>query len=232
MENADHQYSERLVRGKSLLTYYPPIPKLSIHADRFSLGWASQGSIYLCPQQLGKFTPRFDRVLAEILRRDVQGEVLITEGNVPELIGKLQQRWRGSIPDVSDRIRFMPQAKGSDYAAMLSLADVLLDPVDFGGVNTTYDALAYGKVVVTLPSEFQRTRYAAACYRAMGMDEPIARSEEEYVSTAVRLAMNREERASIEKKIESRTGEIFLRRDAVSDVQSILIGLARGEFPW
>jgi predicted O-linked N-acetylglucosamine transferase (SPINDLY family) len=66
----------------------------------------------------------------------------------------------------------------------------------------------------------------------MGINEPIAGSEEEYVATCVRLAMNREERASIEKKIDERSRDIFLCRDAASDVQSILIALARGESTW
>jgi predicted O-linked N-acetylglucosamine transferase (SPINDLY family) len=232
VESASNQYSERLVRGKSLLTLYPPIPKFLNRIRRSDLGWRNDGSIYLCPQQLGKFTPRFDRVMAEILRQDVRGEIVVTEGNVPDLVARLQQRWRRSIPDVVDRIRFVPQAKGNEYATLLTLADVLLDPIDFGGVNTTYDAFAYGKVVVTLPSEYQRTRYASACYRAMGIDEPIARSEEEYVSTAVRLATHPQERAPIEKKIEDRNSEVFLRFDSVGDVQSILIDLARGESSW
>jgi predicted O-linked N-acetylglucosamine transferase (SPINDLY family) len=40
------------------------------------------------------------------------------------------------MPDVSDRIVFVPPMKPDRCLNLVALADVMLDPVHFGGVNT------------------------------------------------------------------------------------------------
>jgi predicted O-linked N-acetylglucosamine transferase (SPINDLY family) len=232
VEDSQKQYSEQLVRGRSLLTVMRRLPRWAGRIDRDQLGLPASGSIYLCPQQLGKFTPRFDLVLSQILRQDVTGYVVITEGNIPELTSRLRERWRRTISDVSDRIVFVPQAQGESYLALIAASDVVLDPIDFGGVNTTYDVFSQNKVLVTLPSCFQRTRYAAACYGRMGIDEAIATSIDDYVAKAVHFATVSDARQSLEKRLRERTDGIFMQVDAAADVERILLALAHGDGPW
>jgi protein O-GlcNAc transferase len=101
----------------------------------------------------------------------------------------LRHRWAGSIGDVAHRIRILPRLGSGDYLALVSLADVVLDTLHYGGgANTTYDAFAVGTPVVTLPTRYARGRYAAAAYQQMGLADAVAHSPEAYVEMALRLS--------------------------------------------
>ena len=52
---------------------------------------------------------------------------------------------------------------------------------------TTYEALAAGTPIVTLPGGFLRGRQTYACYRRMGVMDCVAKDSEDYVRLAVRL---------------------------------------------
>lgn len=223
-ESGSH-YTEQLVRLDTLLSWQerPAIERIeSIHAIDITEG----RHLYLCPQQLGKFVPQFDDVLARILRKDVNGIVFVTEGNVPRLTHRLKGRWNWSIPDVADRIQFIPQQRGSDYWRWIKSADVLLDPITFGGVNTTYDALGLGKAVVTLPSPFQRGRYTAGCYQAMQLNDCVATSIDDYVDRAVKIASDRDYRMNIERSISERNEILFRNEQSAIEWNDVLVRLA------
>jgi predicted O-linked N-acetylglucosamine transferase (SPINDLY family) len=80
------------------------------------------------------------------------------------------------------------------------VSDVSLDPLHFGGGNTTYEALAVGTPVVTLPGPYLRSRISRALYQKMAGNDssgggqlektpaPVAASAEDYVGLAVELA--------------------------------------------
>jgi predicted O-linked N-acetylglucosamine transferase (SPINDLY family) len=108
---------------------------------------------------------------------------------------------------------------------LLLLADVLLDPLLFGGVNTTFDALSLGKVIVTLPGRFQRGRYTYGCLRTIGVDAGIAESVEDYVARALRLAGDRDYRRSVEVQILEAGGLLFENAQAAKELQELLVGL-------
>jgi predicted O-linked N-acetylglucosamine transferase (SPINDLY family) len=186
--DADTHYSEQLIRLHHPPTYYyrPEIPRLQKSKQDFSL--EPDRAIYLCPQALFKFHPDFDDVLANILRADPRGVVVLVEAHVPHWTDALRHRFSVTIPDVCGRIRFLPRRNSQDFLRLLAVADVILDTPHFGGGTTTYMALAVGAPVVTLPGAFMRGRVAYACYQRMGSLECVATSPEAYVELAVRLA--------------------------------------------
>ena len=223
---AANHYTEQLITLDTLLTWQerPVFDVASVSPAHFGL--PTDRHLYLCPQQLGKFTPAFDVVLAQLLRMDSNGIVVVTEGTVPPLAAKLRDRWERNIPDVADRLIFISQKRGDEYWHLLRTAHVLLDPMTFGGVNTTYDALAMGKAIVTLPSPFQRGRYTSGCYRAMGMDDCIASSIDDYVSRAIRIASDTDYRMTLEQSINSRSKILFRNDQAVDELNDALLTLA------
>jgi predicted O-linked N-acetylglucosamine transferase (SPINDLY family) len=197
---AANQYSERLLLADTLLSYrdrtQTPAPP-----PRETFPLPPRANWYVCAQQLGKFHPDFDFVLADILRRDPQGIVVLT-GDKHEINSKrLLERFRRVIPDVAVRIHLLPRLKASDYLGLIQQADVLLDPLHFGGVNSTYDGLSLGKAIVVLPSEFHRGRYALGCYRKMQLTDCVAQSVDDYVARAVRLATDGEYRRETEARV-------------------------------
>ena len=64
--------------------------------------------------------------------------------------------------------------------------------VEFCGGNTTYEALAVGTPVVTLPGRYLRGRLTSAMYQLMGITTPIASTADEYVKLAVQLATDQD----------------------------------------
>ena len=70
-------------------------------------------------------------------------------------------------------------------------ADVLLDTLGFSGFNTAMQAVQCGLPIVTRWGRFMRGRLAAGVLARMGLDDMVARTEEQYVDLAVRLCQDR-----------------------------------------
>lgn len=199
--DADQHYTERLIRLKGLPTFYLRPPARSEIPDRTKYGVPADCHLYLCPQSLFKIHPDFDPLLAEILRRDPQGLVAFIEGLEPEWTELLENRLRSEYPDVISRVRFIPKQNHQEFLGLLAACDVMLDPLHFGGGNTTYEGLALGTPIVTLPSDYMRGRVTAACYRKMGLTDCIAGNAHEYVEFALRLGTDPAFRRTMQSRI-------------------------------
>ena len=115
----------------------------------------------LCPHSLFRFHPEFDEIIAAILQGDPAGIVVLREGHYPPLTKRLKERFFqcDAIPP--------PRLGYADYLCVMLLADVMLDPLHFGGGKTSLDALSLGVPIVTLPGKFMRGRATFGCYRKM-----------------------------------------------------------------
>lgn len=216
-DDAQDHYSERLLLADTLLTYQYPVSLPGSPKRREDFGFRANQDLYLCAQHLGKFHPDFDLVLREILRRDDRGLVVVTADRYGHNALRLKTRFAATLPEVADRIVFLPWQANPDYLALTAAADVLLDPPYFGGVNSTYDGLALGKPIVTRPSAFHRGRYTFGCYAKMGYTECVASSEEDYVRIAVSLGTDREYRTQVETQIRTRSPLLFEDLEAVRE---------------
>jgi predicted O-linked N-acetylglucosamine transferase (SPINDLY family) len=198
--DAEAHYSERLVKFNTLPTCFarPKLPSPLKPRAHFDLPAAAH--LYFCPQNLLKFHPDFDSLLAQILRRDPQGLVLLLEGNVPRLKEAVQQRFARAIPDVLDRLRFVPRQSFPDFLNLIALADVLLDTVHYRGGNTAHEALALGTPIVTLPGPFLRGRLTLGRYQKIGVMDTVAHSPAEYGELAVKLGTDPAYREAVKAK--------------------------------
>jgi protein O-GlcNAc transferase len=201
--NADSHYSERLfrLRGLGSLAYYyrPQLPERP--RSRADHGLGAEDHLYICPQNLFKFHPDMDALIAAILRADPCGKLLLVQAKIAHWDRLLKQRFMAGMPDVMDRIVFMPRMNTADYVNLIALSDVMLDTVHFNGMNTSLEAFAVGTPVVTLAGEFQRGRHTQAMYRRMGLDDAICRDAAQYVAMAVRLGTDAGARAEMSARI-------------------------------
>ena len=217
--DGDEHYTERLVRLKTLPTYYYR-PRLRAELKgRSDFGLADDLHIYLCPQNLFKFHPDFDHPMAEILRRDPNGQVVLIEGLHPHWTELLLRRYGCTIPDVLDRIKFVSRQGYHDFLDLVAVSDVLLDPFHFGGGNTTYEAIGIGVPIATLPSAYMRGRLTYACYKKMGVLDCVASDPQEYVDIAVRLGTDRAYRETIRAKIASTSDVLFEDIETVRELE-------------
>jgi predicted O-linked N-acetylglucosamine transferase (SPINDLY family) len=216
IRDADAHYSERLVRLPAFFLANYPAPALPPHpADRAALDLPGNARIYLCPQSLFKLHPDFDTVIGDILAADTAGIVVLIEGLRPAWTRFVRDRLADTIGSHAARVRFVPRLGGDDFLALMLASDVILDTLHFGGGNTTYEALAAGIPVVSLPSAFLRARFTQACYRELGIEGCIAGSATEYAALAVRLAQRSEESMALRRRIRAESARLFGRMDAV-----------------
>jgi predicted O-linked N-acetylglucosamine transferase (SPINDLY family) len=217
-DGAEH-YTEKLVPLDSLSIYYyrPPEPP---PARREDFGLHPDAHLYVCPQSIYKFHPEYDRLLGEILRRDPLGRLVLIRWAYPHSDDLLRERFATVMPDVLDRIDFIPRLQQSQFVSLLGLSDVLLDPIHFGGGHTSLDALALGTPVVTLPGQFLRGRITMGLYRKMGLMECVASEPDHYVAIAVHLGTDPDYRRRLSERIREANAALFEDRDSVVQLEA------------
>lgn len=223
--DAQNQYSEQLVRMACLPAFVrpQPLPRIPVGRERFGLSPAHH--VYLCPQRVAKLHPDFDAAMAQILRTDPDGVIVLPAGRVASIADRLMDRIGKRYPDIAPRVRFLREPRGDEYYSLILAADVVLDTWHYGGVNTVYDSFAMGKIVMTLPGPFQRSRYARGCYERMGFHDPVAASPEHYVDVACRIAQDWDYRWYLEEKLRERRSVLFEDAAVGKDLEKAILGL-------
>ncbi len=214
---AESHYSETLVRLPSLLFYKRRSPRPDPPADRGEFGLPRSAHLYACLQNPLKLHPAFDALLAGILRADPRGLVLLLRGRAGDAADQVARRHRATIPDVADRIDWLPYQPPAAYHRLLSLADVVLDPMPYGAGISVYDIFSHDLPLVTLPGRFNPSRHALAAYRRMGLMDPVAGTPEEYVEIAVRLGTDPDAREGLRSRITRLSPILFEDLDIVRE---------------
>jgi predicted O-linked N-acetylglucosamine transferase (SPINDLY family) len=224
--HAQAHYTEKLVLLKGLNTYYyrPRIPA-KFHGREY-FGLRRDAHVYLCPQTLFKFHPDFDPILAAILRADPAGQLVLLNGQYTHWNDILRRRFEQTMPNVVDRIRFLPGQSHDDFLNLMAVADVMLDTIHFGGGNTSLEAMAVGTPVVTMPSEFLRGRLTYGFYQKMGLSACIAHTPEEYVKIALKLGTDPAYRATISRQITEAHSLLFEDMNSVREMEAFFSTVA------
>ncbi len=222
-QDAPEHYSERLVRLDSLPVYIPrPLPP-SRPKSRRELGLPEDRRLYPCPMMLQKFHPDFDAAMAEILRRDPRGEILLfRDSRFPRREAGLRERFDRAHADVAARLRFLPWASTDDLQSIMRESDAVIDTFHFGAGTTAFLAFGSGVPIVTLPGAYVRGRPTYGCYLKMGILDAAARGPEDYVDLAVSLASDRDRRESLRGRILEASETLYSDRRAVDELAAFL----------
>lgn len=214
---SEARYSEELVRLATLPTYQPTVVRPGSSPRRTDFGLPEGRHLYACLQRLAKLHPDFDPLMADILRRDPRGLIVLLEDAIPRATELLRARLRATMPDVFERVVFAARRPGDEYLGLLSLADVALDPLPYGAGLTAYDILGLGVPLVTLPGDRHIGRYALGCYRKIGVDGPVAETQEHYVELATRLADDGGYRSEMSTRITKAASALFEDKQALAE---------------
>lgn len=229
-ETSDAHYSERLIRFDRVNCCYPE-PSLPTPAkSRRELGLEEEAHLYVCSQSLFKVHPEFDPVLGAILEADPQGRIVLIGGNQSHWERLLTARFRRSFPEQVDRVRFIPALSPDDFLQLQAVADVLLDTFPFGGGNTTYEALALGTPVVTLPTDLLRGRLTYAFYQQIEVLDCVATGSADYVNIAVRLGTDPAWRDEVRRRIIAGKDRLYDDLAAVRELE-VFLHRAVGQAP-
>ena len=225
---AQRHYTERLIRvpGYFMPRYERPLPQ-GERKSREQLGLPCQARLYYCPQSPFKLHPDFDGVLRAILEADASAVIVLLDTE-RRLADVLRPRFARSLGAAAERVRFIGPLSHGDFLDSMAAADAVLDPLYFGGNNSSIEAFALGIPVVTLPAAQLPGRFVMGQYREMQIDECIARSTQHYVEIALRLAREREFRDSVARRIAERSARLFDRPDAGLALGQELLRIAWG----
>jgi predicted O-linked N-acetylglucosamine transferase (SPINDLY family) len=113
------------------------------------------------------------------------------------------------------------------FLGLVREADIILDSVGWSGGNTTLEAIAFDKPIVTLPGELMRSRHTAAILNVLGIEETVARDLDDYVRLSVRLALDRSWRSQIDSQINSSKSRAYDDLEAVRGLGRFLESAAR-----
>jgi predicted O-linked N-acetylglucosamine transferase (SPINDLY family) len=189
---ADNYHSEKLIRLEhGFLCYQPedsapevgPPPCL----DR---DYVTFGSF----NNLPKVTPEVVKVWAEILRQQPRSRLLLKSKILADLgvKGKYLRLFadQGIPADRLELLGWVPDK--TNHLELYHRIDIGLDPFPYNGTTTTCEALWMGVPVVTLCGDRHAARVGASLMHHAGLEELVARSEDEYIALAVTLAQDRQ----------------------------------------
>lgn len=126
-------------------------------------------------------------------------------GGIPngEVARSLVERFAASgIPE--SRVRVEMRASMDAYLALHRDADFLLDPFPFSGLTTSEHAVSMGLPVLSLAGRSLASRQGLVVMSALGLDQWVAWTEEQYVRKAIGFAGNLDALAALRSSLRRR----------------------------
>ncbi|HEX5611037.1 MAG TPA: tetratricopeptide repeat protein [Burkholderiales bacterium] len=228
MEPADAQdhYRERLVRLPNLGCFYHSAPAQPAKLDPAAVGIEPGVPILLCPGVPYKYAPAHDPLFPDIARRVGRCRFVFFGFPSSEMSRRLRSRleaaFRRARLNPADHVLFVPWQTQAAFRGLLAQATLMLDTIGFSGFNTAMQAIESGLPIVTREGRFLRGRLASGILQRIGLDELVARSDEEYAEIAARLCRDRDERESIRQRIETNRSVLFEDAAPIHALESFL----------
>lgn len=232
--DGESDYTERLVRLPNLSVSYPRPPAHLGSAPALLSRLKSEGRIlYLCAQSLFKLVPRNDAIFVA-LAHAVPLAVFIFVGHdqaaATEIFRKrIHAAFEAAGLDPRERIHILPRLSQEQFFAVNRSADVVLDSMAWAGFNSTMEAIACDRPVVTLPGNTMRARHAFGVLRMLELDELIARDEADYVAIAARLGTDTAWRQDMTDRIAARKNRLYGDAAPIAALSAWLDAVTRDE---
>jgi predicted O-linked N-acetylglucosamine transferase (SPINDLY family) len=104
----------------------------------------------------------------------------------------------------ASRLDFVDRVPFERYMENYHRIDITLDPFPYGGAITTCDSLWMGVPVVTLAGRTAVGRAGVSVLTTAGLPDLVARSEDEYIAIAAKLAGDRQRLAELRRTLRER----------------------------
>ena len=212
-ENAQENYTEKLVKLPNLSIYYQPqaIPPLKVTKKDIDI--SEDCMMFWCCQSLYKYLPQHDDVFPKISRELDNCKFVFIENEGEGITEVFRQRLEKAFGDFAldyeDYCIFLPRMKARKFAGTAAIADVFLDSIGWSGCNSTLEAIAHDVPVVTLPGEFMRARHSMAILKMMDIEETIASNKEEYIKIAIHLAKDAQYRKYLSELVAQNKHKLY-----------------------
>jgi len=194
-------YSEKIVHLPDC--FMPQDSRRAVAAcrqTRAEIGLPERGFVYCCFNANWKFTPLIFDIWMQILKETDNSVLWLLDTNGAAVRNlRHEARARGVDPD---RLIFAPRTRVEDHLARQHFADLFLDTLPYNAHTTTAEALWVGLPVLTCKGGAFAGRVAASLLNAVGLNELITSSLEEYKTLALKLARDPAMLADIKSRLE------------------------------
>jgi predicted O-linked N-acetylglucosamine transferase (SPINDLY family) len=208
---SDRRHTEKLVRLPHCLWCFRPPYAAAVAAAAPCLknGCVTFGSF----NHAAKLTATARRLWAQILLRLPQSRLLLV--GVPEGRARddLLRDFAAAGVD-AERLTVLPRLSMGEYLQQCGAVDIALDSMPYSGGTTTFDALWMGVPVLTLAGERPASRSAASILGALGLEQWIAATPEEYLQRALAHAADPQGIAALRGSLRARLRESPLMDEA------------------
>ncbi|OLP17142.1 hypothetical protein BST81_17480 [Leptolyngbya sp. 'hensonii'] len=224
-EAAQSHYSETLIRLPQAGIAYPRPDVPPPTRTRADFRLREDAIVYLSNQSLFKYLPQHDRHFAEIACQVPQAQFAFLGYQIGSRVNdqfwqRLQRAFACLGLAVEDYCVIVPRLSQVGFWNLNQISDIFLDTLDWGGGNTTLDAIACGLPIVTCPGQFLRGRHASALLRTLGMTETIASTPAAFVQIAVRLGLDANYRADIRQRMQGQSDRLFDDRSCLPALEA------------
>jgi len=117
----------------------------------------------------------------------------------------------GRLGVADERIDCVPYRSDVPYGLQFIGADIALDPYPYNGVTTTCESLYFGLPVISLHGRSGVSRSGLSLLTSLGLCELAASSPEEYIQTAVALALDLPRLEALRASLRTRMEQSSLR---------------------
>ena len=193
--------TESLLRLPRCCLVYQANPEAPEVAER-----SGEDIVFGSFNQLTKTSPEAIALWAQVLQAMPRARLLIKTTQLADPVIRdhlLQQFAAHHI--ATERLILLPRTPSyREHLDTYSQVDIALDTIPRTGGATTAEALWMGVPVITLAGERFIERLSASMLNAVGLDELIAHSQQDYVAKAVALAHDPQQRAELRASLRSR----------------------------
>ncbi len=210
--NAEELYSERLLPldGSGICFNYTLKQETpTIRPARRDLNIGDEQVVFVSGANFFKILPELRRTWVDLLAA-LPSSVLVLYPFGPAWAPSYPKQPFiddfGRLLDERDVVRsrvtiLEPLPTQADIQQVVKLADIYLDGFPYSGATSLLDPLSHNVPPVVMEGNDLRSRQGAAMLREVGLDDLVARNEQEYIALASRLANERAFRESMAGRI-------------------------------
>ncbi|MBF0603544.1 MAG: tetratricopeptide repeat protein [Nitrospirae bacterium] len=227
LPHAQAHYSETLIRLPNLAHCYP--------TPRFERAEPPAGSerlpgdvIYCNLQNLIKLLPRHDGIYPAIAREipNARFWFIVPGENLGTTFRTRLERAFGNLGlDYETHCRFFPPLGHYQFFGLIQAADIILDGIAWSGNNSSMEALAFDKPIVTLPGETFRSRHTYGILTHLGITATQAQDLDHFIAIAIRLGKDIAFRTEVSRTVAAEKHRLYNDQEPVRGLEKALVAL-------
>jgi len=224
IDQANEHYIEKLIKIPDCGVDYDTPEKIT--PTDISYRNKNDKIIFLNLQSNFKLLPQHDHIYFDIIKKNPRVNFWFISTKNKFVAQKFKNRISLICKEnnliLDDYFNFFPQTNYQNYLQLINKADIILDSMDWSGLNTSIDALNLNKPVITLPSNLMRGRHTYGILKVLKIDELIANSKKEYVDLALKLSKDFDFRKDIVDKVKGNKKMLFNNHKTIEYLENFL----------